>query len=590
MSGLENLLAGKSLVGRYRIEEVIGLGGFAAVYRAADERLGRDVAVKVITLAPPDAQSRERLRERFEHEARAAASLPHHPNVITVHDFGHDDELGLDFLVMELLRGENLAQLFKREGHLGMDVALQILCEAAEGIAVGHAAGIIHRDVKPGNIFLAEPHDDDPFRVVVLDFGIARIATDDEELTRTIGENPLTAAYAAPEQMRGDAHLTCAADVFSLGVMGYQLLTGEKPFASGEGRRLRGRDPVRPIRELAPVSPAVEGVIERAMAEDPAARYADASAFRTALSEAMRTDDRTLLAPAAGLGAAAIADDRTILHTAAAPAPPPVAARSVAPSPAPVAPRPAERAPAAASAPARAVPAPRTRSRAPMFLIALLVLGAIAVGLWAMNRGGDREATAAPRDTRTAGEPLPADGSDADPGTPVTAGPTDAATGNADGSTDANGTDGTSTPPSDNSSSGDDGQPSAAPPSPPAGIEPTPGIAPSPPASPVFAPPSAPPPAPPSTPAPRPRPQQPQPQPRPQQPRPQPKPQQPQPQQPEPQQPEPQPEPAPPPAPTPAPPVIVTPPTVVPAPNPNAPRDTIVIPTSPAEGAPTTAP
>ncbi|HYH83646.1 MAG TPA: serine/threonine-protein kinase, partial [Longimicrobium sp.] len=324
MSGLENLLAGKSLVGRYRIEEVIGLGGFAAVYRAADERLARDVAVKVITLAPPDAQSRERLRQRFEHEARAAASLPHHPNVITVHDFGHDEELGLDFLVMELLRGENLAQLFKRSGRPGMDVALQLLCEAADGIAVGHAAGIIHRDVKPGNIFLAEPHDDDPFRVVVLDFGIARIATEDEELTRTVGgENPLTAAYAAPEQMRGDAHLTCAADVFSLGVVGYQLLTGEKPFAGGEGRRQRGRDPVRPIREFAQVPPAVEAVIERAMAEDPADRYPDASEFSAALAAAMRTDDRTLIAPAASLGAAALADDRTILH-AAAPAPPPV--------------------------------------------------------------------------------------------------------------------------------------------------------------------------------------------------------------------------------------------------------------------------
>jgi hypothetical protein len=585
MSGLENLLAGKSLVGRYRIEEVIGLGGFAAVYRAADERLGRDVAVKVITLAPPDAQSRERLRERFEHEARAAASLPHHPNVITVHDFGHDDELGLDFLVMELLRGENLAQLFKREGHLGMDVALQVLCEASDGVAVGHAAGIIHRDVKPGNIFLAEPHDDEPFRVVVLDFGIARIATDDEELTRTIGgENPLTAAYAAPEQMRGDAHLTCAADVFSLGVVGYQLLTGEKPFASGEGRRLRGRDPIRPIRELAPVQPAVEAVIERAMAEDPAARYPDAGAFRTALSEAMRTDDRTLLAPAAGLGAAAVADDRTVLHAAAAP-PPPVTP----PVAEPVAPRPAERVPVASSAP-RPAPAPtRTRSRAPMLLVALLVLGAIAVGVWAMSRGGGREASAAPRDTTAAGAPRPMNGPDAGPSTPVTAGSSDV--GGADGSSgtgDAGGSDGTAAPPSDGSDGGD-GQPSSAPPSPPPGIQPTPGIAPPPPPpafSPPSAPPSAPPPAPPSAPAPRPRPTQPQP--RPQQPRPQPRPQQPQPQQPEPQQPE-QPEPAPPPAPTPAPPVIVTPPTVVPAPNPNAPRDTIVIPTSPG-GAGTTVP
>jgi serine/threonine protein kinase len=339
MSGLENLLAGKTLVKRYRIEEVIGLGGFAAVYRAEDLRLGRPVAVKIITLAADDPAARERLRQRFEHEARAAASLPHHPNVITVHDFGTDPELGLDFLVMELLRGENLAQLFKREGRPPNDVALAILCDAAQGIAVGHAAGIIHRDVKPGNIFLAEPHDDDPFRVCVLDFGIARIATDEGELTRTMGagENPLTAAYAAPEQMRGDRDLTPAADVFSLGVVGYQLFTGEKPFGGAEGRRGRGREPVRPIHELNPqISPSVERVIERAMAEDPAQRYPDAGEFADALASAANEDDRTIIAPA-GLGGAAAMDDRTIIAPVPTPATvrPPEPAAVRAPEPAP---------------------------------------------------------------------------------------------------------------------------------------------------------------------------------------------------------------------------------------------------------------
>ncbi|HEU4558517.1 MAG TPA: serine/threonine-protein kinase, partial [Longimicrobium sp.] len=382
MSGLENLLAGKTLVKRYRIEEVIGLGGFAAVYRAVDERLGRDVAVKVITLAPPDPSTRERLRARFEREARAAAALPHHPNVITVHDFGTDPELGLEFLVMEMLRGENLAQLYKREGRPGTDVALQILREAAEGVAVGHAAGIIHRDVKPGNIFLAEPHDDDPFRVVVLDFGIARVATDDEELTRTIGgENPLTAAYAAPEQMRGEHHLTPAADVFSLGVVGYQLLTGEKPFASGEGRRQRGREPVRPIHEVAPQVPArVEAVITRAMEEDPAARYPDAAAFCSALNEAMREDDRTILAPA-GLGAAALADDSTVIQAEPAPvaAPTPPAARP---------PAPRETVATASAGPRAGTVAPRGRSRAPALLLGLLLLAGLGgAAVWAM--GGD---------------------------------------------------------------------------------------------------------------------------------------------------------------------------------------------------------
>ena len=396
MAGLENLLAGKTLVKRYRIDEVIGLGGFAAVYRAEDLRLGRPVAVKVITLAPPDPSTRERLRARFEREARAAASLPHHPNVVTVHDFGTDPELGLDFLVMELLQGENLAQLFTRQGLPAQDVALQILREAAEGVAVGHAAGIIHRDVKPGNIFLAEPHDDDPFRVCVLDFGIARIATDDSELTRTLaGENPLTAAYAAPEQVRGDRDLTPAADVFSLGVVGYQLLTGDKPFAPGEGRRARGRDPVRPLREAAPGAPAgVAEVIDRAMAEDPAARSPDAGAFARALDAAMAgDDDRTVLAPAgmggaaAGLGAAAVGagasaaagtaaasadDEGTVLHPRA-PADDPVAELV-----------------AADRRPLRTGTLHRKRSSATLLILVPLLL-AVAAAVYAFSRRGGPE-------------------------------------------------------------------------------------------------------------------------------------------------------------------------------------------------------
>jgi serine/threonine protein kinase len=156
MSGLEGLLAGRTLVKRYRIESVIGRGGFAAVYRADDERLGRPVAVKVITLAAPDEETRANLRERFQREARAAASLPQHPNVVTVHDFGTDPELGLDFLVMEFLHGEDLATHLARQRKLPLESALRVLRDAVEGVAVGPRAGLIHRDVKPGNIFLAE--------------------------------------------------------------------------------------------------------------------------------------------------------------------------------------------------------------------------------------------------------------------------------------------------------------------------------------------------------------------------------------------------------------------------------------------------
>src|SRR5690348_16081674 len=135
MSGLEGLLAGRILGGRYLIEEVIGRGGMGAVYRAIDERLGRSVAVKVITVSgASDPEVRDRLRARFHREARAAAALPHHPNVVPVYDYGTDEELGLDYIVMELLRGNDLATRLARSGPPPLAAALKILHQAARGL------------------------------------------------------------------------------------------------------------------------------------------------------------------------------------------------------------------------------------------------------------------------------------------------------------------------------------------------------------------------------------------------------------------------------------------------------------------------
>jgi hypothetical protein len=286
--GFEGLLGGHTLAGRYRIGEVIGRGGFAAVYDAVDERLGRTVAVKVITLAASGDEADE-LRKRFDREARASASL-HHPNVVAIYDFGTDPTLGLDFLVMERLRGEDLRARLRRPEPIPLADALRILRDAADGVDAGHRTGLVHRDLKPGNIFLAETNRPGGFRVCVVDFGIARIAEGDETTRITHHGIPLSPAYASPEQLRGEQDLTPASDVFSLGVIGYELLARQRPFP-GDRLHPAGGTPPRPVplRERNPaVPPDVADAIHRAMAEDVSERFADAGAFAAALSASER--------------------------------------------------------------------------------------------------------------------------------------------------------------------------------------------------------------------------------------------------------------------------------------------------------------
>jgi serine/threonine protein kinase len=288
MYGIEGLLAGRTLVDRYRVDAVVGRGGMGAVYRAHDVRLGREVAVKVITVATGDAEAHRRLRARFLREARAAAGL-HHPNVVQVYDYGADPELGLDFLVMELLRGEDLATRLNRKGPPAVATALDILYQAARGLAAGHRAGLVHRDVKPGNLFL-EPGDRiGEVQVKVLDFGIADITSLDEETVTHLtvaGRSPFSPAYASPEQLRAEMRLTAATDVFSLGAVGFHLLTGRRAF--------RALDPAQMLVELSAavaaelpqvrgLPPGARAIVKRALSPDAGDRYRDAGALAAAL-------------------------------------------------------------------------------------------------------------------------------------------------------------------------------------------------------------------------------------------------------------------------------------------------------------------
>ena len=289
MYGIEGLLAGRTLVERYRVDSVVGRGGMGAVYRAHDLRLGREVAVKVITVAAADADAHRRLRARFLREARAAAAL-HHQNVVQVFDYGTDPTLQLDFLVMELLRGEDLATRLGRKGPPAIGTALNILWQAARGLAVGHRAGMIHRDVKPGNLFLELGDRIGEVHVKVLDFGIADIGGGDDEQTVThltvIGRSPFSPAYASPEQLRGEAALSPATDVFSLGAVGFHLFTGARAFATTDPREmvveLSGAASTH-LGRVRGLHPEARGVVQRALSPDPRDRYPHAGAFAAAL-------------------------------------------------------------------------------------------------------------------------------------------------------------------------------------------------------------------------------------------------------------------------------------------------------------------
>jgi formylglycine-generating enzyme required for sulfatase activity/tRNA A-37 threonylcarbamoyl transferase component Bud32 len=250
-------------LGGYRLLRVLGHGGMGLVFEAEDVLLRRRVALKVML---PEVAKQPQARERFLREARAAATLSH-DHIISIYHVGEDN--GVPFLVMPLLKGESLERRLRHEGRLPIAEVLRLGAEMAEGLAAAHARGLIHRDVKPANVWLETPGG----RVKLLDFGLARLGTAVDRLTRTGGVLG-TPMYMAPEQTSGQAEP--GSDVFGLGVVLYELLAGQRPFDGPDLIAILGRilssEPA-PLRQLRPeVPPELAALVRRMLARTPRQR------------------------------------------------------------------------------------------------------------------------------------------------------------------------------------------------------------------------------------------------------------------------------------------------------------------------------
>ena len=271
-------MTGRVIVGRYELGARLGVGGMSTVQEAFDRRLERHVAVKLLA---------EHLAEdplfvsRFRREALSAARLVH-PNIVQVFDFGLDEESGRHYIVMEVIRGQSGAEILRERGRLGVTEALDLVSQSCRGLDYAHRNGVVHRDVKPGNLLRS-----DDGVVKLADFGIAKAVSEESAITQ-VGSVLGTASYLAPEQARGE-DAGPAADLYALGVVTYQLLSGRLPYEANSLTELaltQQREAPAYLHELDPAIPeALAHAVDRALSLDPRERHSDAEAMRRALQD-----------------------------------------------------------------------------------------------------------------------------------------------------------------------------------------------------------------------------------------------------------------------------------------------------------------
>jgi eukaryotic-like serine/threonine-protein kinase len=384
-----------TIAGRYRIEGRLGVGGMSTVHLAFDSRLERYVALKLLAEHLADDST---FVSRFRREALAAARLVH-PNIVQVFDFGFDAGHHQHFIVMEHVPGNSCAELLRDHGHLAIDKTIGIVTQACRGLDYAHRNGVVHRDVKPGNLLVS-----DSDVVKLADFGIAR-ATDQSSITQ-VGSVLGTAAYLAPEQARGE-EAGPRADLYSLGVVTYQLMSGRLPYEAASLSELalkQQREPPTPLNQLVPgVPPALAEAVDVALSIDPRGRPENAIELADILGDGAHgvspiRGSRTPGPGTADTRVASGADRPTTATRAQAPSGPSTAQTRAANRGRPVtrqAPKqvPVNRSPAAAvprrQATEQVPPAPRRRGlrRLAAVLAVLLVLALIVVAVILISKG-----------------------------------------------------------------------------------------------------------------------------------------------------------------------------------------------------------